>query len=122
MNLFSWFGVNKKIGQFAAGLAEDLAKRYPPEMQAGGQRKISAKGISNILEGQYEKAISFGREHKLGMYRKAKLCNTFKWRLSELGYDKEFVEVATEGLLVYLTRETSLTPQPAPPSSGESGG
>ena len=41
---------------------------------------------------------------KLGIYKKAKLGNTFKWELKEMGYDEKFTETATEGLIVYLTR------------------
>ena len=45
-------------------------------------------------------------EHKLGVYKKARLGNTFRWELEELGYSKKFVETATEGLVVYLTRKS----------------
>ena len=36
-------------------------------------------------------------------YKKARLANAFKWELKELGYSEKFVEVATEGLVVYTT-------------------
>jgi len=47
------------------------------------------------------------REHKLGWYKKAKLGNEFKWELKEIGYDEKFIDVATEGLIVYVTRPSS---------------
>ena len=56
------------------------------------QRKVSQKKLVNTLERIYNKAIGFKNEHKLGVYKKARLGNTFRWELQELGYDKQFVE------------------------------
>jgi hypothetical protein len=50
------------------------------------------------------KAVEFKNEHKLGVYKKARLGNTFRWELEEKGYSKTFIETATEGLVVYLAR------------------
>ncbi|NJK42488.1 MAG: hypothetical protein HC937_01785 [Aquincola sp.] len=36
---------------------------------------------------------------------KAKLGNAFRWELTELGYRKDFVELATEAVIVYLSRK-----------------
>ena len=32
------------------------------------------------------------------------LGNTFQWELKEMGYNEKFVEVATEAMIVYITR------------------
>lgn len=104
MNLLDWL-TGKFVDEFAKELAQGVAKRYPPTMESGGERKISAKGISNILEGLYQKAVEFKRDKKLGFIRTAKLGNSFRWELKELGYSEKFIEVATEGLIVYLTRK-----------------
>ncbi|MDP1682154.1 MAG: hypothetical protein Q8L39_10335 [Burkholderiales bacterium] len=104
MGIFNWFS-GKAVDDFAKLLVQDLAKRYPSSMESGNERKISPKGISNILEAIYQKAIEFKIEKKLGVYRTAKLSNTFRWELKELGYSENFIEVATEGLVVYLTRK-----------------
>ena len=60
--------------------------------------------LTAILEDTFERARQFNRENQLGMFKKAKLGNTFKWELKEMGYEAKFVEMATEGLIVYLTR------------------
>jgi len=104
MNLLDWL-TGKFVDEFAKELAQGIAKRYPSTMESGGERKISAKGISNILEGFYQKAVEFKRDKKLGFIRTAKLGNSFRWELKELGYSDKFIEVATEGLIVYLTRK-----------------
>jgi hypothetical protein len=106
MGLFG--GVSgKEVDEFAKGLAQGIAKRYPPAMDQGSaERKISQKRLSAILEDIFGKASAYKTDHKLGVYKKARLSNTFRWELQELGYTKQFVELATEGLVVYISRKT----------------
>ena len=94
----------KHITQFAATLANTLAKRYPPALDVNPEKKISQARLTKVLEETLAQAVDFQRQHKLGMFGKAKLGNEFKWQLKELGYTEKFVEVATEGLMVYVTR------------------
>lgn len=97
---------SKQVDEFARGLAQDIAKRYPPTMDTGStERKISQKRLTTILEDAFNKAVGFRNQHKLGVYKKARLSNTFRWELTELGYSETFVETATEGLVVYISRK-----------------
>ena len=94
---------SKQVDEFAKGLAQEIAKRYPPTMDKGeGERRISAKRLTTILEEVVKNATAFRDEHKLGLYKKARLGNTFRWELSELGYSDKFIEVATEALVLYV--------------------
>lgn len=97
----------KDVDAFAKTLALDLAKRYPPALDKGGERKLSQKRLTTILEETFTKAVNFKNEHKLGVYKKARLGNTFRWQLQELGYSEKFVETATEGLVVYVARKVA---------------
>ncbi len=94
------------IDTFAKALAQDLAKRYPPALDKGNERKISQKRLTTILEDTYTRAVAYKTEHKLGVYKKARLGNTFRWELQVMGYSEKFVELATEGMIVYITRKT----------------
>ena len=96
----------KDVDIVAKSLAAEVAKRYPPALENSPQKKISHNRIAKVLEDIYQKAIEFHQQSKLGVYRKARLGNTFQWELKELGYSKQFVDVATEGLIVYITRKT----------------
>jgi hypothetical protein len=88
-------------------LAQDIAKRYPPTMDKGdAERKISQKRLTAILEETFGKATAYKTQHKLGVYKKARLSNTFRWELKELGYSSNFIDVATEGLVVYISRKS----------------
>ena len=95
----------KQIDEFARTLARELAKRYPPALDKGSERRISQKRLSTILEDTFNSAVDFNKQHKLGVYKKARLGNTFRWELQEMGYSGKFIEVATEGLVVYITRK-----------------
>jgi hypothetical protein len=96
---------SKEIDAFAKDLAESLAKSYPPELDSDPSTSISAKRISNILEDVCAEATVFRKDKKLGIYKKARMGNTFKWALKDHGYSDDFIKVATEALVVYITRK-----------------
>lgn len=105
MKLFERFS-SKDVDEFAKRLADEVSKRYPPTLDQTKEKKISHNRIAKVLEDAYAKAVEFQQEKHLGVYRKAKLGNTFRWELAEKGYSKQFVEMATEGLIVYITRKS----------------
>ena len=102
---FMGFAVGKQADEMARNLAGELAKKFPPSIESGKQKKISEKRITRILEGIYQKAVSYRDDRSLGVYSKARMGNTFRWELESLGYSEGFVKMATEGMVVYLTRE-----------------
>jgi hypothetical protein len=108
---------SKHIKEFAASLASTLAKRYPPALDVNPEKKISQARLTKVLEEILAQAVDFQRQHKLGVFGKAKLGNEFKWQLKELGYTEKFTEVATEGLMVYITRGAP-PPGAAPSAKG----
>lgn len=93
-----------KVDEFAQSLAQDIAKRYPPAIANNPEQLVSQKRLTAILEDAFARAHQFNKENRLGWFRKSKLGNTFKWELKEMGYDDKFVDMATEGLIVFLTR------------------
>lgn len=103
MSLFSLFS-SKAVNEFGATLAQDIIKRYPVSLDQPGAKKLSAVRLTRIIEDVCKKAEQFQRDNKLGLIRKAKLGNTFRWELKEKGYSDAFIEVATESLMVYLTK------------------
>jgi len=97
---------SKDVDAFAKQLADELAKRYPPALDQTSGQTLSEKRLTRILEDVCNKAVAYKNEHKLGVYKKARLGNTFRWELEERGYTKVFIETATEGLVVYLARKS----------------
>lgn len=96
---------NTELDEFAKGLAHSLAKRYPPSLEAAQAKKISINRVTRVLEDVVEKAVDYNRKNPLSIFRKARLGNTFKWELKELGYSEKFIEVATEALIVNVSRK-----------------
>jgi hypothetical protein len=91
----------KELEEFAIALATDLGRRFPPASEARTDPGVVHQ-INVILEGLAVRAVRYHEEHKLGVYRKAKLGNVFKWKLTELGYSKAFVERATKEIVTRI--------------------
>jgi hypothetical protein len=114
----SLFGSKSPIGAFAKELAEKLARRYPPELDQNPGRRPSVKRLTRIVEDTCNEAVEFRQQQRLGWLGKARLGNAFRWELVERGYSKEFVDFATEAIVVYVSRKAP-TEAPSPTSSGE---
>jgi hypothetical protein len=91
----------RELEEFALGLAQDLARRFPPASEKrtdpGASRQIQV-----ILEGLGARAVRYRDQHGLGVYKKAKLGNVFRWRLEELGFSEQFAQRATKDLVTRL--------------------
>jgi hypothetical protein len=101
----------KELEKFAAGLADDLGRRFPPASEArtdpGAKHQIKV-----ILEGLAARAVRYHEQNKLGVYKKAKLANVFKWKLSELGYSEDFIDRATKELATRLASSRAKAQKP----------
>ncbi len=91
----------KELEEFAAGLAGDLGRRFPPASEARTDPGVTQQ-LNVILDGLAARALRYHEQHKLGIYRKAKLGNVFRWKLTELGYSRDFVERATKEIVTRL--------------------
>jgi hypothetical protein len=91
----------RELEEFATTLAVDLGRRFPPASEArtdpGAEHQIKV-----ILEGLSVRAVRYHEQHKLGVYKKAKMANVFRWKLTELGYSPQFVERATKQIATRL--------------------
>lgn len=97
-----------EVNKFAKALAADVAKRYPPELEAQTGKRPSTNRLTRIIEDVCKKAEDFQGMNRLGWLGKARLANSFRWELQELGYQKDLIEVATEALIVSVSRKKEL--------------
>lgn len=95
------------IEDFAKSLAAEIAKRYPPALDQQPDKRPSVNRLTRIIEDACQKAIEFKVTHRLGWLGKAKLGNSFRWELASLGYQKDFVDFATEAVIVHLSRKST---------------
>lgn len=111
-----------KVQVFAGELAASVAKRYPPTIDGKAEKRPSVNRLTRIMEETCAKAVEYQQEHKLGWFSKARLGNAFRWELAERGYTKEFVDLATEALVVSLAKSKSAkTTLPASSDGGKTG-
>jgi len=92
---------------FARDLVLELAKDLKPVLLASRRQVLSVNKITRQLEKTYQGVAAYQREHRPGFIRRAVLANTFKWELKNAGYPDDFVEIATEGLVVEMSKATS---------------
>ncbi|MBI1398119.1 MAG: hypothetical protein GC151_19270 [Betaproteobacteria bacterium] len=93
----------RKVDDFAKSLAQDFARRFPPANEGRTDKGVTSQ-YSVVSEAIYGRAIRFHQENRLGLYRKAKLGNTFRWQLKEIGYTDGFIEKLTRGMVVRLAQ------------------
>jgi hypothetical protein len=93
---------SRDIEQFATDLARDFAKAY--SLADAKSERNSVKKLARAIDAACERATTFQKEKKLGVYGKAKLGTTFKWELKTLGYDDAFVDEFTRSILLRLSR------------------
>lgn len=96
--------VRAPVGALAKSLADDVAKRYPPALDIQPGKRPSVARLTRIIEDVCGKAVNFQAEHRLGWLGKAALGNNFRWALTELGYQKDFVDFATEAVIVHISK------------------
>jgi hypothetical protein len=94
----------QEVKAFADQLAESLVRDLPPKLILSGANVISANRVTTILERSYGKAAAYQGQHRIGFFGRATFANAFRWKMAELGYPDEFINVATQGLLVHLSK------------------
>jgi len=94
----------RELEEFATALADDFGRRFPPTSETRTDPGVKHQR-EVIIEGLAARAIRFHQQQKLGIYKKAKLANVFRWRLAELGYSKSFVERVTKDVVTRLARK-----------------
>ena len=88
----------------AKSLAQTLSKEISPKLMNEKRKLLSVNKITKILEIAYQSVEMYQVNKKLGFFRRVVLANNFKWELKSLNYPDDFVNMATEGLLVSLTK------------------
>lgn len=105
MGVIQWIS-----GQTHSQAARDIASLIPRDLSPAAvqsQSQMSASRITIILERAYKKAKSYDDAQHMNWIRRAQFANAFRWRLTEIGYNEKFVDLATEGLIVELSRKKS---------------
>lgn len=104
MSVLNFFSRAKEKA-FVAEQVIRLVKDLPPNLIQDGRGKVSVNKITRHLERVYKSASEFKAAQNSGFMARAVMANSFKWGLKEAGYPDEFVDMATEGLVVALSKK-----------------
>ena len=94
--MFKWFdaSVAEKFGTTLAGF---FMERIPA---AGSNNKAGEAKQREVVEKMGLQIQIFKVNHSLNIYTKAKLANTFKWKLLDASYEPELVDELTKTILL----------------------
>lgn len=86
-------------------------KRFAPEAQSSQLHKFMDKFLRRVDRD--------ARPLRMNVFKRAKLANSFKWRLLEKGVDREMVDELTRALVLRLTVRVPNAPQANMPVTGK---
>lgn len=95
--LRDWFDAREAA---AAGVA--LADSFLPEPPPGRKKTSAARDWRQDVPRFRQRITREAGRLKLNLFKRAKLLNSFKWRLSELGFDQKSVDELTQVVLMQL--------------------
>jgi hypothetical protein len=96
-----WFN-SKTVVEVGNALGDHILAARARAAPKGRKEQSSAQDA--VVQSFLKKVDSDARPLRLGMFRRAKLANTFKWRLLEKGVDPAVADQLTKLLLIQLSR------------------
>lgn len=107
--LHKWFD-SRQAAEVGAALADNVALLS----SSGAGRRQEGKGdtekLNKFLEKFLQRVDNEVHALPLNVFKRAKLANSFKWRLLEKGVDKDLVDELTQVLVQRLTRSRANPP------------
>jgi hypothetical protein len=95
--MFSWLDASD-AQKFGTTLADFLIERIPAD--GSGRKDKSLAKKQEIINKMLLQIEIFKANHKLNFYKKAKLANSFKWKLLDAQFESELVDELTKTVLV----------------------
>jgi tetratricopeptide (TPR) repeat protein len=104
--LLQWFNTNG-VTEIGAALADDFvlqtAQGSSAHRQSEANPAAQGKELQKVLKKFLQRVDREARALKLNAFKKAKLANSFKWRLLEKGVEPQIVEELTRALVMRLS-------------------
>lgn len=97
--LFDWF-YTKEAVVVGVKLAEELSKELTKVNNKHANKEIANR--AKVIQKVFSQIVQLKQKTNLNFYQKSKLINEFSWRLTEIGHDKDFVQIMTKELVIYL--------------------
>jgi tetratricopeptide (TPR) repeat protein len=104
--LLNWLNA-REATRVGTALADDFVLQSEPG--SGGMRSprgnadVQGQGLQKFLQRFLQRVDREARPLKLNLFKRAKLANSFKWRLLEKGVEQQFADELTRALVLRLT-------------------
>lgn len=86
--ILDWFNAAEAI-TFGQEIAGEIVRLFPP---IPNRRPNAAKKDQKKLDSLIVRTRTFAQQHKLNIYKKAKLLNTIKWKLRDAGHEEALID------------------------------
>src|SRR5438105_489401 len=113
--LFDWLDA-REAASMGTTLADDLVTQAASESRPKNAGLDTRSYLEKFAQKVLTRVDHEARPLKLNLFKRAKLANSFKWRLLEKGVERGIADELAHALLVRL----SAGPQPAGPTPSES--
>lgn len=121
--MLKWF-VASEASNVGTALADDFvlqaASVSPAVLRRESRPELQRQDLQKFLQKFMQRVDRDARPLKLNVFKRAKLANSFKWRLLEKGVNSEIVDELTQALVLRLT--TGMGTAPSADSVRPSGG
>ncbi len=118
--LFKWLDASEAT-QVGTALANDFYLQSSSGLSKGARREprpALRQELQRFLQQFLQQVDRAARPLKLNVFKRAKLANSFKWRLLEQGVEAEIVEELTRALVLRLSGKPASALAPNKPSRG----
>jgi hypothetical protein len=99
--LFDWFNTKEAV-LIGIKLADNLSKELAKINNKNSKKDVVSR--AKVVQKVFSQFDGFEGKVKLNFYKRSKLINEFRWRLVEIGHDKEFIDVMVEELVLYINQ------------------
>ena len=96
---FDWLDA-KEAEKFGKLLAQHIIERVPLSNDNPSSKALAKQ--QSAIDKLYLQLYQFKSSHQLNIYKKAKLGSSFKFELINAGYEVEFINTLTSGLMQKL--------------------
>ena len=114
---FKWFGsaeATELATSLADGFLAQVARASSPARQRKAKLERQGRQYRSAVHKVLERVDREARPLQLNLFKRAKMANTFKWKLLENGIEREVADELTQALLLRLSANESVAVQPPP--------
>jgi hypothetical protein len=108
--MLNWLN-SREATEAGVALADDFVMQTAGA-SSGARRKVPAgQQLAKFMQSFLQGVDRTARPLQLNVFKRAKLANSFKWRLLEKGVEKEIVDELTQALVLRLTSGQASLPR-----------